>query len=244
MTRSPNPRFSRRRLGLSLTEMLFAVTISSAAGIGIMGTFISVVRAQATSADASRLRMEAFRAVEQLSQDIRDCSATAYNEPTWMRLPADANTRTTPFNLELFNPINGDRITWTFDRSRGVWRRSITNIVTNPAATVTNYPRWAAAVTTGRPFFADFQFEEVRRQEYANVTGTLLSDFSITSIRLRGRVLLTVPPRQSTVVERDGNNDGSYRNDRVGNALFGLTNNNDNPGWQFIFNTEAAFRSS
>lgn len=111
--------------------------------------------------------------------------------------------------------------------------------------------------------YSDLVFDEVRLQEYIPTSAApgaqlLLSDGSlvddensagpgvsqVVAIEIKGRTLHRLTTNNTIIKEIDGDNDGDLRNDKVGAALFGRTNEGDDPKWQYIYNVTTTLRNS
>jgi prepilin-type N-terminal cleavage/methylation domain-containing protein len=257
---TPRRRSPRRpRRGFTLTELLMAVSISTIVAGLIMSVMLYVMRTQATVATASVTRYRGKSAVDQMIDDIRNTSAALYNEPTWPKVvanPFTANVQT----LTLPDVNFGRVIIWRYNRTARTLTRTIENWetgapVTNPAADPRDNPDVLDYSAELGANIVDLVWTENSFNEFVPpapedwVTGgvqTLPSGTypRITSVNMRVRTVMNLSPNNTAFREVDGNNDGSFLDDDVGAAVFGRTNRGDNPGWQFVINTNIAFRNT
>ena len=227
-------RSTRRRRGFSLAEAVVSVAISSLVAIPILSTVIFVTRTHATASDVSLSRLEADKVIERMKQDIRSTSRSLYNRENWPQLAlADGN-----YTMTLLDSMTGQLITWSYDNDTQRLSRRLEQFTDGTPVLVNT--------DTFPTVFPDFRLEETKTQVVLlenSETGVITSVDYIGGVRILGRVFLRLRPSNTILQEVDGDGDGSLRNDAVGAALFGLSNNGDDPRWQYIVNVRAAFRN-
>lgn len=219
---------SRRRRALTFIETMVVVGILGLISVPIFATLMWVTRAWATTQDMSLTRINTDLIINQLEQDIRNSTVTAYNSPQWPRLSGTASTAPV-MSVTLLDMVHGQRILWTYTRATGRLSRRVTFLSGGAEAVrQTDYTR----------IFPDFQLAEVLRNEVGWPAPRA------TGIRITGRVFHSLEPNNTIWNEIDGNGDDTYRNDIVGRDMFGLTFQGDDPKWQHIFNVQVAFRNT
>ncbi len=221
-----------RRRGLTFMEVMLASTISTMVAGGVLATFYYGMRAQATYADANQIRTTSASIINLLAQDVRNTTAGGYNSVNWPKLTANPDTAPV-VRLTLFDSITGERIIWTYTRATARLSRSVQDTVAGTPPVVQNF----------NIRFRNFRLQEIARQEWIGDT-TVLAAPNITSIRILARVTPTLTAPGSVWTERDANGDGDTLDDEIAAGLFNGTNAGDHSGWNFIFNTEAAFRNT
>jgi hypothetical protein len=236
MTTMTNNHPTRRRRAVTLTEVLFAVTISALVAIPVMATMLYVIRTHATASDITLARLEADKVIERLKQDVRNTSRSIYNRQNWPQVRTEPATGIR--RLTLFDSVLGNLITWSYNPATNFLTRRVERI--NGRATELLEER--TYTTRFRNFTIDEERNSVVIVENPE-TGTLATVNYTGGVRIRTRVFLRMDPANSIFQEVDGNKDGSLENDAVGAALFGLPNRNDDPRWQYIINVRAAFRN-
>ncbi|CAN5303691.1 hypothetical protein BH09SUM1_BH09SUM1_11080 [soil metagenome] len=222
---------SKRRQAMTLVEMMFVTAISIMVAVPVLSTMTFVMRTHATAEDQSLQRIRTDKVTDQISMDIRNTSRGTYNSVGWAVLSGTATTDPTMV-LSLFDTVLGQRIKWTYTRSTRKLSRE-----------TTQYDGATAVVTISTKDynvkFQDFTMAEVIQPDPAPATTS-----QITAIRVVGRTFLTMTPYNTTWQEVDGNGDNDLRDDKIGAALFGRTDQNDDPKWQYVFNVETAFRNT
>lgn len=256
-TRRFSPRRPRR--GFSLTEMVMAIAISSMVAALVMSVMFYVMRTQATVSVASVTRFRGKSAMDQMMEDIRNTSASLYNEPTWPKVvanPFTANVQT----MTLPDVNFGRVIIWRYNRTDRTLTRTIESWETGAPVTdgnsdvranndVLDYSTELGANIVDLVWTENSFNEFVPPAPEDWVTGgvnTLPTGTypRITSINMRVRTVVNMSENNTAFPEVDGNGDGSFLDDDTGAAVFGRTNEGDNPGWQFVINTNIAFRNT
>lgn len=230
-------RTKRRRRGMTLVEIIFVSAITLMITVPMTYTLIFVSKTHATAADQSLQRVRTDKIIDQMIMDIRNTSRGTYNSVGWTLLSGTGSTAP-KMTLSLFDTVMGQRVTWTYTRKivggkvlYGKLSRQTTayNGSGSPLIRTTNYPLQ----------FADFTMTEIVQPDPPPAITTLY-----TAIRVRGRVLLDINVANTTWKEKDGDNNKDFRDDKIGAALFGRVDKNDDPKWQYIINVEPAFRNT
>jgi type II secretory pathway pseudopilin PulG len=234
-------RFSPRlrTKAFTLTEALVVVGLMSLVTVPVLYTFQFILRTQATAANQSMVRLDTNKAINQLIFDLRNTSRGMYNEiaDNKLKVTSGAGTPNLSYQITILDTVTGQRIRWSYDAvSQQLTRRS-EDFSTSATPVISE--------TTFRTRFADFRLEETLRDDIPTETaggGTV--DETITGIRISGRSFLSLRPYHTTFREVDANNDGDFRNDKVGAELFGRDDLGDDPRWQYIFNVQMTFRNT
>jgi Tfp pilus assembly protein PilV len=220
------------RSAFTLAETMVTVCLMSIVLIPISATFLFVIRSHATAANQTQVRLQVQTVLEQLSADIRASSKGRYNALAANRVVSNPST----IKVTLLDPVDGMKMTWTYNRSTGLLTRELAHTV---GITTNNYSE------TFKARFTDFSMTETLRDDTPwEIAQGVEDSETITGIRVTGRAFLTLNSTHTAMKEVDGNGDGSYADDFVGNGLFGRTNEGDDPGWQHIFNIQVSFRNT
>lgn len=222
--KSPLAARRRRGAGFTLIEIMFVAGIMLLVTIPISTAFIFVLRVYATAADQALSRTYLDKVMNRLIQDIKNNSSTAYDNASWPRLTG-GNSTDAVLRLVLLDSMMGERVTWTYTRSTQRVTRRV--------------DAWDGASMVQRSTRT-----YSRRIPDLIMSHRIDPEGKITGIRVVARIFVTLKPSNTSWKEQDPNNDGSFRNDRVGASLFGLTNVGDDPVWQYIVNVDPSFRNN
>lgn len=244
----------KKSLGLTLVELMFAIVIAAPIVLSLTLTLILTLRTQATYGEQAIIRDTTDSVLNRLAQDIRNTSSSGYNSDEWQS-PTRALTGITwtrdvdtgedgpplvaqdnQMVLRLIDTANGRSIIWTYDRAQNTLTRQTQDLrnVAAPLVT-TNFAQLS---------FSDLTFREIRQSQIDSALGGDETSNSITAIHILGRTLSRITRINTVNVEVDGNNDGDIRDDALGAAFFGRTDEGDNPSFQYFYNFEVAFRNT